>query len=29
MFGGCGHWVQSERSEEFVALTQRHLSAAS
>jgi 2-hydroxy-6-oxo-octa-2,4-dienoate hydrolase len=25
MFGKCGHWVQSERSEQFIALTQRHL----
>jgi len=27
MFGGCGHWVQAERFESFVALTRRHLQA--
>jgi 2-hydroxy-6-oxo-octa-2,4-dienoate hydrolase len=25
MFGGCGHWVQAERFDDFVALTRRHL----
>ncbi len=25
MFGGCGHWVQLERFDAFVALTRRHL----
>ncbi|HJT39010.1 MAG TPA: alpha/beta hydrolase [Sphingobium sp.] len=25
MFGKCGHWVQSERSDAFLALTLRHL----
>jgi len=26
MFGQCGHWVQAERFDAFVALTQRHFS---
>jgi 2-hydroxy-6-oxo-octa-2,4-dienoate hydrolase len=25
MFGGCGHWVQAERFDDFVALARRHL----
>jgi 2-hydroxy-6-oxo-octa-2,4-dienoate hydrolase len=25
MFGGCGHWVQAERFDDFIALTRRHL----
>lgn len=25
MFGNCGHWVQSERFDSFIALTRRHL----
>jgi 2-hydroxy-6-oxo-octa-2,4-dienoate hydrolase len=25
MFGGCGHWVQAERFDDFVALSRRHL----
>jgi 2-hydroxy-6-oxo-octa-2,4-dienoate hydrolase len=25
MFGQCGHWVQAERAEAFLALTHRHL----
>jgi 2-hydroxy-6-oxo-octa-2,4-dienoate hydrolase len=25
MFGGCGHWVQAERFDDFTALTRRHL----
>ncbi len=25
MFGGCGHWVQAERFDDFLALTRRHL----
>jgi 2-hydroxy-6-oxo-octa-2,4-dienoate hydrolase len=25
MFGGCGHWVQAERFDDFVSLTRRHL----
>jgi 2-hydroxy-6-oxo-octa-2,4-dienoate hydrolase len=25
MFGGCGHWVQAERFEDFLALTRHHL----
>lgn len=25
MFGQCGHWVQAERFDDFVALTRRHL----
>lgn len=29
MFGKCGHWVQSERAEAFIALARRHLGAAS
>jgi 2-hydroxy-6-oxo-octa-2,4-dienoate hydrolase len=28
MFGGCGHWVQAERFDDFVALTRRHLAGA-
>lgn len=28
MFGQCGHWVQAERFDDFVALTQRHLVGA-
>ncbi|QTH20208.1 alpha/beta fold hydrolase [Rhizorhabdus wittichii] len=28
MFGRCGHWVQAERLEAFLALTRRHLGAA-
>lgn len=28
MFARCGHWVQAERFDAFVALTRRHLSAA-
>jgi len=28
MFGQCGHWVQAERFEHFVALTRRHLDAS-
>lgn len=27
MFGKCGHWVQAERFDDFVALTRRHLEA--
>ena len=27
MFGGCGHWVQAERFDGFVALARRHLAA--
>ena len=27
MFGRCGHWVQAERFDDFVALTRRHLGA--
>ena len=27
MFGGCGHWVQTERFDDFVALSRRHLRA--
>ena len=27
MFGRCGHWVQAERFDAFVALTRRHLGA--
>jgi 2-hydroxy-6-oxo-octa-2,4-dienoate hydrolase len=27
MFGRCGHWVQAERYEDFVALTHRFLGA--
>ncbi len=27
LFGRCGHWVQAERFEDFVALTRRHLKA--
>ena len=27
MFGRCGHWVQAERFDAFVALTRRHLKA--
>jgi 2-hydroxy-6-oxo-octa-2,4-dienoate hydrolase len=27
MFGQCGHWVQAERFDDFVALTRRHLAA--
>ena len=27
MFGGCGHWVQGERFDGFVALARRHLAA--
>ena len=27
MFGQCGHWVQAERYDAFVALARRHLSA--
>jgi 2-hydroxy-6-oxo-octa-2,4-dienoate hydrolase len=27
MFGQCGHWVQAERFDAFVALTRRHLGA--
>jgi 2-hydroxy-6-oxo-octa-2,4-dienoate hydrolase len=26
MFGQCGHWVQAERAEAFLALTRAHLS---
>jgi 2-hydroxy-6-oxo-octa-2,4-dienoate hydrolase len=25
MFGRCGHWVQAERYDDFIALTRRHL----
>lgn len=25
MFGRCGHWVQAERFDDFIALTRRHL----
>jgi len=25
MFGKCGHWVQAERFDDFIALTRRHL----
>jgi 2-hydroxy-6-oxo-octa-2,4-dienoate hydrolase len=25
MFGHCGHWVQAERFDAFIALTRRHL----
>ena len=28
MFGRCGHWVQAERFDAFVALTRRHLKAS-
>lgn len=28
VFGRCGHWVQAERFDDFVALTRRHLGAA-
>jgi len=28
MFGRCGHWVQAERFDDFIALTLRHLAAA-
>lgn len=28
MFGRCGHWVQAERFEDFVALTAHHLGAS-
>ena len=28
MFGKCGHWVQSERYDDFVMLARRHLGAA-
>lgn len=28
MFGKCGHWVQAERPEQFIALVRRHLGAA-
>lgn len=27
MFGKCGHWVQAERHDDFVALARRHLQA--
>lgn len=27
MFGRCGHWVQAERFDDFIALTRRHLGA--
>lgn len=27
MFGQCGHWVQAERFDAFVALARRHLDA--
>lgn len=27
MFGKCGHWVQAERFDDFVALSRRHLGA--
>tara|TARA_A100001391_G_scaffold119260_1_gene81169 strand:- start:14907 stop:15743 length:837 start_codon:yes stop_codon:yes gene_type:complete len=29
MFGQCGHWVQAERFDDFVALTRRHLGESS
>lgn len=28
IFGQCGHWVQAERFDDFVALTHRHLASA-
>lgn len=28
VFGQCGHWVQAERFDDFVALAQRHLEAS-
>jgi 2-hydroxy-6-oxo-octa-2,4-dienoate hydrolase len=28
MFGGCGHWVQAERFDDFVALARRHLASS-
>lgn len=28
IFGQCGHWVQAERFDDFVALTRRHLASA-
>lgn len=27
VFGRCGHWVQAERADDFIALTRRHLRA--